>query len=140
MFGPLGAMEILFILVLALLIFGPRRLPEVGRTIGKALGEFRRATTDLKRTVNTELALEEDEERPTSRRRPAALAATGTEAEGIDSPAMVRPVAGAHPRSPLRQPAVGGDVTAAGPATADPAPPSDEEGAEEALAGRGDGG
>lgn len=139
MFGPLGAMEILFILVLALLIFGPRRLPEVGRTIGKALGEFRRATTDLKRTVNTELALEEDEERPTSRRRPAPLPSTGAEAAGIDSPGRVRPVAGAHPRSPSRQPAVGGDV-AAEPDPADAAPPGDEEGAEETLAGRRDGG
>ena len=64
MFGPLGVPEILFILVLALLIFGPRKLPEVGRTLGKAMGEFRRATTELKRSVNTEIALEDDDERP----------------------------------------------------------------------------
>ncbi|MDX1385093.1 MAG: twin-arginine translocase TatA/TatE family subunit, partial [Thermoanaerobaculia bacterium] len=44
--GPLGVPELIFILVLALLIFGPKRLPEIGRTIGKAMGEFRRATTD----------------------------------------------------------------------------------------------
>ena len=54
MFGTLGLPEILFILVLALLVFGPRRLPEMGRTIGKALGEFRRATGDLKRTFDRE--------------------------------------------------------------------------------------
>lgn len=54
MFGSLGFPEILFILVLALLVFGPRRLPEVGRTIGKALGEFRRATGDLKRSFDQE--------------------------------------------------------------------------------------
>ncbi|HEX2253371.1 MAG TPA: twin-arginine translocase TatA/TatE family subunit, partial [Thermoanaerobaculia bacterium] len=60
MLGPLGPAEIIFIVVLALLIFGPRRLPEVGRTVGKAMGEFRRATTELKRSVNTELALEEE--------------------------------------------------------------------------------
>ena len=59
MFGSLGIPEILFILVVALLIFGPRRLPEIGRTIGRALGEFRRATTDLKRSIDTELTLEE---------------------------------------------------------------------------------
>ena len=57
MFGSIGFPEILLILVLALLIFGPKRLPEVGRTIGKGLAEFRRASSDLKRTVNAELAL-----------------------------------------------------------------------------------
>lgn len=54
MFGSLGFPEILFILVLALIVFGPRRLPEIGRTIGRALGEFRRATGDLKRTFDQE--------------------------------------------------------------------------------------
>lgn len=59
MFGPLGFQEILFILVIALLIFGPRRLPQVGRTIGKTLAEFRRASTDLKRSINAEMMEEE---------------------------------------------------------------------------------
>ena len=70
MLGPIGLPETLFILVLALLIFGPRRLPELGRTVGKALGEFRRATTELKRSINTEIALEDDEPRPAAPRRP----------------------------------------------------------------------
>lgn len=68
MFGSLGFPEIAFILVLALLIFGPKRLPEIGRTIGKGLGEFRRASNDLRRTLENEVALEE-----ASERRPAAL-------------------------------------------------------------------
>ncbi len=59
MFGPLGIWEILFILALALLIFGPRKLPEIGRTLGRSLGEFRKATTDLKRQLNTEMIDEE---------------------------------------------------------------------------------
>jgi sec-independent protein translocase protein TatA len=59
MFGPLGFPELIFILVLALLIFGPKRLPEIGRTIGRGMAEFRKASTDLKRTINTELALDE---------------------------------------------------------------------------------
>jgi len=74
MFGPLGIPEILFILAIALLIFGPRRLPEMGRTLGKALGEFRRATTELKRSINTEIALEDDDERPRYARAPRPAA------------------------------------------------------------------
>ncbi|MDX1503424.1 MAG: twin-arginine translocase TatA/TatE family subunit [Thermoanaerobaculia bacterium] len=70
--GPLGLPELIFILVLALLIFGPRRLPQVGRTLGKAMGEFRRATSELTRTLNAEVALEE--ERP---RRPAPAPTPG---------------------------------------------------------------
>ncbi len=65
MLGSLGLPEILFILVLALLVFGPKRLPQVGRTLGKALGEFRRATTDLKRSIDDELRAE-----PSSTDRP----------------------------------------------------------------------
>ena len=51
--------ELLFIMVLALLIFGPRKLPEIGKTMGKAMGEFRRATRELKRTLDTEISAEE---------------------------------------------------------------------------------
>lgn len=58
MIGSLGLPEMLFILVIALLIFGPRKLPEIGRTMGKALGEFRRATSDLKRTLDVEMSEE----------------------------------------------------------------------------------
>ena len=68
--GPLGIPELLFILVIALLIFGPKRLPEIGRTMGRAMGEFRRATTDLKRSFNAEISLEE--ERPPQRPMPVA--------------------------------------------------------------------
>lgn len=98
--GPLGFPELLFILALALLIFGPRKLPEIGRTIGKAMGEFRRATSDLKRSFDTELALEEESKRPprpaparaaeprSSLPAEAAPAAEGAPAEGT-SPAVM---------------------------------------------------
>lgn len=62
--GPLGVPELLFILVLALLVFGPKKLPEIGRAVGKGLGEFRRASNELKRSLNAELALEEESTRP----------------------------------------------------------------------------
>ena len=66
--GSLGLPEIIFILLLALLIFGPKRLPEIGRTLGKGMAEFRKASNDLKRTINAELALDEDEQSRLPRR------------------------------------------------------------------------
>jgi TatA/E family protein of Tat protein translocase len=59
MFGSLGFQEILLILVLALLIFGPRKLPEIGRTLGKSLAEFKKATNELKRSIENEVQAEE---------------------------------------------------------------------------------
>ena len=60
MFGSIGGTEILIILVIALVVFGPKRLPELGRTIGKGLGEFRRAASDLKRSVDLDINLDDD--------------------------------------------------------------------------------
>lgn len=59
MFGSLGVPELLLIFAVILIVFGPRRIPEIGRTLGKALGEFRRATDDLKNTIDREVRLEE---------------------------------------------------------------------------------
>ena len=58
--GSLGLPEIAFIFIIALLIFGPKKLPELGRTLGRGMAEFRRATDELKRSINTELALDEN--------------------------------------------------------------------------------
>lgn len=57
--GNLGFGELLMVFAVALVIFGPRKLPEIGRTIGKALGEFRRATNDLKNTLEEEVRVDE---------------------------------------------------------------------------------
>ncbi len=54
--GPLGWQETVFIFLLALLIFGPKKLPELGKTIGKAITEFRRASTELKATFDREMS------------------------------------------------------------------------------------
>ena len=65
MFGSLGVPEILLILVLALLIFGPKKLPQIGKSLGRAMGEFRRASNDLRRTLEEEVELEEKSEEKT---------------------------------------------------------------------------
>ena len=59
MFGSIGGTELLVILVLILVVFGPRRLPEFGRTIGKGLAEFKRASNDLRRSLEDEISLED---------------------------------------------------------------------------------
>src|SRR5689334_24237685 len=62
--GPLGWQETVFIFLLALLLFGPKKLPELGRTIGKAITEFRRASSELKSTFDRELKNLEQETQP----------------------------------------------------------------------------
>ena len=59
--GPLGWEETVFIFVLALLLFGPKKLPELGRTLGKAMTEFRRASSELKSTFDREMRSLEQE-------------------------------------------------------------------------------
>lgn len=59
MMGSVGFPEILLILLLALLLFGPKKLPEIGRTIGRAIREFRKATRDV--TSSFEESLKDDE-------------------------------------------------------------------------------
>ena len=53
--GPLGVPEMIFIFVLALLIFGPKKLPELGRSLGKGMAEFRRASNELRSTFEREM-------------------------------------------------------------------------------------
>ena len=55
MIGTLGTPEMIFIFLLALVLFGPKELPELGRTVGKAITEFRRASNELKSTFDREL-------------------------------------------------------------------------------------
>jgi Tat protein translocase TatB subunit len=55
----LGSTELLFILVMALVFFGPRKLPQLSRSLGKTMAEFRRASDDFKRTWEREVSLEE---------------------------------------------------------------------------------
>ena len=62
MFGSVGMPELLIILVIALIIFGPRKLPELGRSLGKSLGEFKRASNELRNTLEEEVRIEEQKE------------------------------------------------------------------------------
>jgi TatA/E family protein of Tat protein translocase len=55
MFGSIGMPELILIFIVALLVFGPKKLPEIGKSIGKGLAEFKRASDDLKKTIEHEM-------------------------------------------------------------------------------------
>jgi sec-independent protein translocase protein TatA len=61
MFGSLGMPELIVIFVIALIVFGPRKLPELGRSLGRSIAEFKKATNELQNTLEQEI--EADEQR-----------------------------------------------------------------------------
>ena len=109
MFGSLGVPELLLIFVVILLVFGPRRIPEIGKTLGKALGEFRKATDDLKNTIEREVRIEELKSIKTpslesfvtpveavSRVTPVDESSSRQVVDEPDSPETARPLTAAH--------------------------------------------
>jgi twin arginine-targeting protein translocase TatB len=60
--GNIGMPEMVLILLIALIFFGPRKLPELGRSLGKSLNEFKKASNDLRSTLEDEIRVEEQKE------------------------------------------------------------------------------
>ena len=73
MFGSIGMPELIIIFVIALIIFGPRKLPELGRSLGKSIAEFKKASNELKNTLEEEIRM--DEQRSTLEASKAATPA-----------------------------------------------------------------
>ncbi len=95
MFG-IGMPELLVIFVIALLVFGPQELPKIGRTIGRAMGELRRASDDLKEGIQREMDAAEREaqereaaEREAAERARAAAAAPAAPVQGGEATAAI---------------------------------------------------
>jgi TatA/E family protein of Tat protein translocase len=78
MLGSVGLPELVIIFVIALIVFGPRKLPELGRSLGRAISEFKRATNELRSRVEDEIQLEERQAAEAS--RPASDEAAPKEA------------------------------------------------------------
>jgi TatA/E family protein of Tat protein translocase len=83
--GNLGMPELILILVLALLLFGPKKLPEIGKQLGKGLGEFKRASNDLKRSIEEEIEKSSKEEPPAREDAKPASASAPVSAEGTST-------------------------------------------------------
>jgi sec-independent protein translocase protein TatA len=62
MFGSIGMPELVIILVIALIIFGPRKLPELGRSLGRSIGEFKKASNELRSTLEEEIRIEDQKD------------------------------------------------------------------------------
>jgi len=100
MFGPIGMPELILIFVVALLVFGPKKLPEIGKSLGRGLAEFKKASEDLKKTIEDEIEQGKQEAAAVRREvadvrksvEPAAPAAPGPEASVPRSdPPPIRP-------------------------------------------------
>lgn len=82
MFGSLGMPELIVIFVIALVVFGPRKLPELGRSLGRGIAEFKKATSELQDTLEREITADEE------RTKAAAQAASpDVAAHTADAPA-----------------------------------------------------
>lgn len=136
----IGAGEMVFILIAALLVLGPQRLPELARGIGKFLREFRRQTDEVRNVVVREFyAMDQEVQRPPPRIAPpnvanAAPVVPPTEPAALPAPAASpAPEAAAHPGLPsplastLSEAAQAGDPVVASTASAAPADPEQEE-------------
>jgi TatA/E family protein of Tat protein translocase len=69
MLPSVGIPELIIILTIALIVFGPRKLPELGRSLGRSLNEFKRASNELKNTLEDEIRVED--QRSSERQRAA---------------------------------------------------------------------
>jgi Tat protein translocase TatB subunit len=123
MFGTLGGPELFLIFVVALIVFGPRKLPDIGKSLGKMMGEFRRASNDFKSTIESEVESEKIREAmkiepPRVKTVKTKAASTGEESAGGTSESEAS--------------AEGGDTSE------DAAPPNDPKPASDASAQAGD--
>jgi sec-independent protein translocase protein TatA len=87
MFGSIGVTELVIIFVIALIVFGPRKLPELGKSLGKSINEFKKASNELQHTLEQEIRVEEQQQK-------------------VAAPPVAEPV----PPTPVTEPTAPGDT------------------------------
>lgn len=112
MFGSIGMPELILIFIVALLVFGPRKLPEIGKSIGRGLAEFKRASDDLKKTIEheieqgkTEVAAVKDQFAGVEKSLHETVSAPGFTAGGGPAPSPEPPAPAAAASAPSSVPA-----------------------------------
>ena len=83
MFGSLGMPELIVIFVIALIVFGPRKLPELGRSLGRGIAEFKKATSELQSSLEEEIRVEEQRLDASKATAPAATASVPEDAAPV---------------------------------------------------------
>jgi TatA/E family protein of Tat protein translocase len=96
----LGFPEMIFLFVLALIIFGPKKMPEIGRQIGRALSEFRRASNEFKSQIESEISQLDAESNVQNTYNPPPASPENTIAAGGDAsapfPEVIPPAKGSN--------------------------------------------
>ena len=100
MFGSIGMPELIIILVIALIIFGPRKLPELGRSLGRSINEFKKASNELRSTLEEEIRIEEQREKTAAAAPATPPTATPTPVDATTvsrtAPTTTEPGTGTH--------------------------------------------
>jgi TatA/E family protein of Tat protein translocase len=98
MFGSLGMPELVIIFVIALIVFGPRKLPELGKSLGKSLAEFKRASNELRNSLEEEIRVEEERDRaPKPAPAPAVVASPVADPQPVADASPVADAASSDP-------------------------------------------
>ena len=96
MFGSIGMPELIIILVIALIIFGPRKLPELGRSLGRSINEFKKASNELRSTLEEEIRVEEQKEHTQAAPAATPPSATPPPVDATVSRTTAAPGTGTH--------------------------------------------
>ncbi len=120
MFGSIGGPELLLILAIALLVFGPKKLPELSRTIGRGLAEFRRATNGFKATLEHEISQAETDVTQVGETAPKDAENSKPHEGTTDTAPASKPHEGTTDTAPASKPHEGTTDTAPGSKPPDP--------------------